>query len=156
MSNFQAQNNQSMKQPQQSSMQSHAPNQRQHQQPLSFSSMKPPFLPPGDYHRFGDDQRRAVSDHEVEGIVVKPPVSIYSFFWVWFFSFVVICFVFKFDCFSRVLWFWDIFLILILVEIWFFWLILCSWSGFWRWVWLNCCVSGFSRAELVYFTCFLG
>jgi hypothetical protein len=33
---------------------------------------------------------------------------------------------------------------------------LCSWSGFWRWVWLNCCVSGFSRAELVYFTCFLG
>uniref|UniRef100_A0A6M2F267 E2F/DP family winged-helix DNA-binding domain-containing protein n=1 Tax=Populus davidiana TaxID=266767 RepID=A0A6M2F267_9ROSI len=73
MSNFQAQNNQSMKQPQQSSMQSHAPNQRQHQQPLSFSSMKPPFLPPGDYHRFGDDQRRAVSDHEVEGIVVKPP-----------------------------------------------------------------------------------
>ncbi|KAJ7001806.1 hypothetical protein NC653_012027 [Populus alba x Populus x berolinensis] len=73
MSNFQAQNNQSMKQPQQSSMQSHAPNQRLHQQPLSFSSMKPPFLPPGDYHRFGDDQRRAVSDHEVEGIVVKPP-----------------------------------------------------------------------------------
>ncbi|KAL9391018.1 hypothetical protein Peur_014938 [Populus x canadensis] len=73
MSNSQAQNNQSMKQPQQSSMQSHAPNQRQHQQPLSFSSMKPPFLPPGDYHRFGDDRRRAVSDHEVEGIVVKPP-----------------------------------------------------------------------------------
>jgi transcription factor E2F3 len=87
MSNSQAQNNQSMKQPQQSSMQSHAPNQRQHQQPLSFSSMKPPFLPPGDYHRFGDDRRRAVSDHEVEGIVVKPPVSIYSFFWVWGFGF---------------------------------------------------------------------
>ncbi|KAB5561641.1 hypothetical protein DKX38_006598 [Salix brachista] len=73
MSNSQAQNNQSMKQPQQSSMQSHATNQRQHRQPLLFSSMKPPFLPPGDYHRFGDDQRRAVSDHEVEGIVVKPP-----------------------------------------------------------------------------------
>ena len=79
MSNSQAQNNQSMKQPQQSSMQSHATNQRQHQQPLLFSSMKPPFLPPGDYHRFGDDQRRAVSDHEVEGIVVKPPVSICYF-----------------------------------------------------------------------------
>ncbi|CAK7329139.1 unnamed protein product [Dovyalis caffra] len=56
-------------------MQNHASNQRQkhHQQQLPFSSMKPPFLPPGDYHRFGVDLRRAASDHEVEGIVVKPP-----------------------------------------------------------------------------------
>ncbi|KAF9676357.1 hypothetical protein SADUNF_Sadunf09G0130200 [Salix dunnii] len=70
MSNSQAPNNQTMKQPQQNSMQSHAPNRRQQ---FPFSSMKPQFLPPGDYHRFGVDQRRPVSDHEAEGIVAKPP-----------------------------------------------------------------------------------
>ncbi|KAB5541802.1 hypothetical protein DKX38_014776 [Salix brachista] len=62
-----------MKQPQQNSMQSHAPNQRQQ---FPFSSMEPQFLPPGDYHRFGVGQRRPVSDHEAEGIVAKPPVGI--------------------------------------------------------------------------------
>ncbi|KAJ6986131.1 hypothetical protein NC653_023901 [Populus alba x Populus x berolinensis] len=77
MSNSQAPNNQSMKQPQQNSMQSHAPNQCQQHQQLPFSSMKPHFLPPGDYHRFGVDHRRPVSDHDVEGIVVKPPVALF-------------------------------------------------------------------------------
>ncbi|KAL3581034.1 hypothetical protein D5086_018869 [Populus alba] len=66
-----------MKQPQQNSMQSHAPNQCQQHQQLPFSSMKPHFLPPGDYHRFGVDHRRPVSDHDVEGIVVKPPVALF-------------------------------------------------------------------------------
>lgn len=85
MSNSQAPNNQSMKQPQQNSMQSHAPNQCQQHQQLPFSSMKPHFLPPGDYHRFGVDHRRPVSDHDVEGIVVKPPVGILCFFKCFFF-----------------------------------------------------------------------
>ncbi|XP_065867896.1 transcription factor E2FB isoform X2 [Euphorbia lathyris] len=39
---------------------------------LPFSSMKPPFFAPGDYHRFSTDSRR-LTDHEVEAIVVKPP-----------------------------------------------------------------------------------
>ncbi|KAJ6386319.1 hypothetical protein OIU77_029316 [Salix suchowensis] len=72
MSNLQAPNNQTMKQPQQNSMQSHALNQRQQ---FPFSSMEPQFLPPGDYHRFGVGQRRPVADHEAEGIVAKPPVG---------------------------------------------------------------------------------
>uniref|UniRef100_A0A6N2L5Y0 E2F/DP family winged-helix DNA-binding domain-containing protein n=1 Tax=Salix viminalis TaxID=40686 RepID=A0A6N2L5Y0_SALVM len=70
MSNSKAPNIQTMKQPQQNSMQSHAPNQRQQ---FPFSSMEPQFLPPGDYHRFGVGQRRPVADHEAEGIVAKPP-----------------------------------------------------------------------------------
>ncbi|KAJ6671760.1 TRANSCRIPTION FACTOR E2FB [Salix viminalis] len=72
MSNSKAPNIQTMKQPQQNSMQSHAPNQRQQ---FPFSSMEPQFLPPGDYHRFGVGQRRPVADHEAEGIVAKPPVG---------------------------------------------------------------------------------
>ncbi|KAG8644782.1 transcription factor E2FB isoform X2 [Manihot esculenta] len=39
---------------------------------LPFSSMKPPFSAPGDYHRFSSEPRR-VADHDVEAIVVKPP-----------------------------------------------------------------------------------
>eukprot|EP00257_Ricinus_communis_P026548 XP_025013962.1 transcription factor E2FB isoform X6 [Ricinus communis] len=39
---------------------------------LPFSSMKPPFLPPGDYHRFTTDPRRLPLP-QVEAIVVKPP-----------------------------------------------------------------------------------
>ncbi|OVA07115.1 Transcription factor E2F/dimerization partner (TDP) [Macleaya cordata] len=39
---------------------------------LPFSSMKPPFVPPEDYHRFSGGNRR-VADEEVEAIVVKSP-----------------------------------------------------------------------------------
>uniref|UniRef100_A0A2N9IRS8 E2F/DP family winged-helix DNA-binding domain-containing protein n=1 Tax=Fagus sylvatica TaxID=28930 RepID=A0A2N9IRS8_FAGSY len=37
---------------------------------LPFSTLKPPFAAPADYHRFSDP-RRGVADHEPEGIVVK-------------------------------------------------------------------------------------
>ncbi|GAV66378.1 E2F_TDP domain-containing protein [Cephalotus follicularis] len=62
-----------MPQPQERSMQQ----QQQHQPPplkrqLPFSSMKPPFAAPADYHRFSADPRR-ISDQEVEAIVVKSP-----------------------------------------------------------------------------------
>ncbi|XP_038681022.1 transcription factor E2FB [Tripterygium wilfordii] len=54
---------------------SNPPKLTQEQQTLKrdfpFSSMKPPFVAPGDYHRFGSDQRRL--DQEPEGIVVKSP-----------------------------------------------------------------------------------
>ncbi|XP_062082582.1 transcription factor E2FB isoform X2 [Humulus lupulus] len=43
-------------------------------QQLPFSSMKPPFSVPADYHRFGPDPHR-LTDHEAEGIVVKPPLK---------------------------------------------------------------------------------
>ena len=46
---------------------------------LPFSSMKPPFVAPGDYHRFAPDHRRA-SDQEAEVIVVKTPVRILFLF----------------------------------------------------------------------------
>ncbi|XP_061373074.1 transcription factor E2FB-like [Gastrolobium bilobum] len=39
---------------------------------LPFSSMKPPFVAAGDYHRFATDHRRNV-DQEAEAIVVKTP-----------------------------------------------------------------------------------
>ncbi|KAI4322462.1 hypothetical protein L6164_022155 [Bauhinia variegata] len=39
---------------------------------LPFSSMKPPFVAPGDYHRFTPDHRRA-AEREAEAIVVKSP-----------------------------------------------------------------------------------
>ncbi|OAY51364.1 transcription factor E2FB isoform X2 [Manihot esculenta] len=58
--------NPSTRQPQQNTMQN--PLKRQ----LPFTSMKPPFLAPGDYHRFNTEPRRVV-DHEVETIIVKPP-----------------------------------------------------------------------------------
>ncbi|XP_022152951.1 transcription factor E2FB-like isoform X2 [Momordica charantia] len=38
---------------------------------LPFSSMKPPFASPGDYHRFASEPR--LSDHEPDAIVVKSP-----------------------------------------------------------------------------------
>ncbi|KAF2321583.1 hypothetical protein GH714_000511 [Hevea brasiliensis] len=58
--------NPSTRQLQQNTMQN--PLKRQ----LPFSSMKPPFSAPGDYHRFSSEPRR-VADHEVEAIVVIPP-----------------------------------------------------------------------------------
>ncbi|XP_010246568.1 PREDICTED: transcription factor E2FA [Nelumbo nucifera] len=39
---------------------------------LPFSSTKPPFVPPDDYHRFSGDNRR-VANEEAEAIVVKSP-----------------------------------------------------------------------------------
>ncbi|PON65403.1 E2F Family [Parasponia andersonii] len=41
---------------------------------LPFSSMKPPFSVPGEYHRFGPDPRQ-LTDHEAEAIIVKPPLK---------------------------------------------------------------------------------
>lgn len=41
---------------------------------LAFTSTKPPFLPPDDYHRFSGDAHRA-ADQEAEAIVVRSPVS---------------------------------------------------------------------------------
>ncbi|KAK2965768.1 hypothetical protein RJ640_014111 [Escallonia rubra] len=49
------------------------------QRRLPFSSMKPPFVPPEDYHRFstGPDSTRnnaaAAADHQPEAIIVKSP-----------------------------------------------------------------------------------
>ncbi|KAA8518507.1 hypothetical protein F0562_015981 [Nyssa sinensis] len=41
---------------------------------LSFSSMKPPFIRPEDYHSFSSgDTRRVTADQEAEAIVVKSP-----------------------------------------------------------------------------------
>ncbi|KAI3447390.1 hypothetical protein Pfo_004055 [Paulownia fortunei] len=40
---------------------------------LPFASMKPPFLPPDDYHRF-PTPARAATDHLPEAIVVKSPL----------------------------------------------------------------------------------
>lgn len=42
---------------------------------LPFSSMKPPFSVPADYHRFDPDSRRLTSDQEAEAIIVKPPLK---------------------------------------------------------------------------------
>lgn len=42
---------------------------------LPFSSMKPPFSVPADYHRFDPDSRRLTSDQEAEAIIVKPPAT---------------------------------------------------------------------------------
>ena len=44
---------------------------------LPFSSLKPPFAAPADYHRFSDPRRGGAADHDVEAeaIVVKPLVS---------------------------------------------------------------------------------
>ncbi|XP_024025052.1 transcription factor E2FB isoform X1 [Morus notabilis] len=47
----------------------HPPLKRQ----LPFSSMKPPFSVPANYHRFGPDLRRLTSDQEDEAIIVKSP-----------------------------------------------------------------------------------
>lgn len=46
---------------------------------LPFSSMKPPFSVPADYHRFDPDSRRLTSEQEAEAIIVKPPVSFLTF-----------------------------------------------------------------------------
>ncbi|PON97398.1 E2F Family [Trema orientale] len=40
---------------------------------LAFTSTKPPFVPPDDYHRFSGDARRA-ADQEPEAIVVRSPL----------------------------------------------------------------------------------
>ncbi|KAJ8750272.1 hypothetical protein K2173_014187 [Erythroxylum novogranatense] len=70
-----------------------------------FSSMKPPFFPPGDYHRFAAEPGRPLADHDADAIVVKLPVGVFPFMplfglfcllfvsvlvlcvWVWGFSF---------------------------------------------------------------------
>lgn len=41
---------------------------------LPFSSLKPPFASPADYHRFSDPRRGGAADHDVEAeaIIVKP------------------------------------------------------------------------------------
>ncbi|KAK4255285.1 hypothetical protein QN277_008300 [Acacia crassicarpa] len=53
---------------------SHPPDQIIHsmKRQLPFSSMKPSFVAPADYHRFAPDQRRP-ADQEAETIVVKSP-----------------------------------------------------------------------------------
>ncbi|KAL3642756.1 E2F transcription factor 3 [Castilleja foliolosa] len=40
---------------------------------LPFSSMKPPFVSPDDYHRFSTPARAATADHPPEAIVIKSP-----------------------------------------------------------------------------------
>ncbi|KAL2503138.1 Transcription factor E2FA [Forsythia ovata] len=40
---------------------------------LPFASMKPPFVPPNDYHRFSTPGRTPVADHPPEVVVVKSP-----------------------------------------------------------------------------------
>ncbi|RVW20823.1 Transcription factor E2FA [Vitis vinifera] len=40
---------------------------------LPFTSTKPPFVPPDDYHRFSSADAHGVANHEPEGIVVKSP-----------------------------------------------------------------------------------
>ncbi|KAL6988522.1 E2F transcription factor 3 [Sarracenia purpurea var. burkii] len=45
---------------------------------LSFSLMKPPFVPHDDYHRFSssEDTHRIAAHQEAEAIVVKSPTNI--------------------------------------------------------------------------------
>ncbi|TYJ96065.1 transcription factor E2FB isoform X1 [Cucumis melo var. makuwa] len=54
----------------------HLPDQIMHslKRQLPFSSVKPPFASPGDYHRFAPDSRLA--DQESDAIVVKSPFEI--------------------------------------------------------------------------------
>ncbi|KDP36136.1 hypothetical protein JCGZ_08780 [Jatropha curcas] len=40
---------------------------------LAFATMKPPFVPPDDYHRFSSPSKNKAADREVEGIVVRSP-----------------------------------------------------------------------------------
>ncbi|MCL7025950.1 hypothetical protein MKW94_012545 [Papaver nudicaule] len=73
MSGSRATNQQRLAQPSEQIMQS----LKRH---LPFSSMKPPFVPSEDYHRFSspagnNNNRRAVDDDEVEIIVVKSPMK---------------------------------------------------------------------------------
>lgn len=58
----------------------HLPDQIMHslKRQLPFSSVKPPFASPGDYHRFAPDSRLA--DQESDAIVVKSPVSLFFLF----------------------------------------------------------------------------
>ena len=42
---------------------------------LAFATMKPPFLPPDDYHRFSSPSTsRVAADRDAEAIVVRSPV----------------------------------------------------------------------------------
>ncbi|KAJ9181317.1 hypothetical protein P3X46_009457 [Hevea brasiliensis] len=42
---------------------------------LAFATMKPPFVPPDDYHRFtSPTTNRAAADREAEGILVRSPL----------------------------------------------------------------------------------
>jgi transcription factor E2F3 len=54
---------------------------------LAFATMKPPFLPPDDYHRFSSPSTsRVAADRDAEAIVVRSPVR---------FSFSVLLYLFK-------------------------------------------------------------
>ncbi|KAI3905728.1 hypothetical protein MKW92_048708 [Papaver armeniacum] len=72
MSGTRAANQQRLAQPSEQIMQS----LKRH---LPFSSMKPPFVPSEDYHRFssptGNNNRTVVDDDEVEIIIVKSPMK---------------------------------------------------------------------------------
>ncbi|RZC78558.1 hypothetical protein C5167_002747 [Papaver somniferum] len=72
MSGGRAANQQRLAQPSEQIMQS----LKRH---LPFSSMKPPFVPSEDYHRFssptGNNNRTVVDDDEVEIIIVKSPMK---------------------------------------------------------------------------------
>jgi transcription factor E2F3 len=50
------------------------PQQQPLRRQLPFSSLKPPFAAPAEYHRFSDP-RVGAADHGAEAIVVKSPVS---------------------------------------------------------------------------------
>ncbi|XP_021887509.1 transcription factor E2FB [Carica papaya] len=75
MSGSQAPNQHTM-QPQ-TQTQSQSQSQSQSQPPLKrqlpFSSMKPPFSVPADYHRFSSAGTRRATDQEPEAVVVKSP-----------------------------------------------------------------------------------
>jgi transcription factor E2F3 len=46
----------------------------------TLASMKPPFLPPDDYHRFSSaSDFRQAADREAEALVVRSPVSLLLF-----------------------------------------------------------------------------
>lgn len=64
---------------------------------LPFASMKPPFIPADDYHRFSTPARAAAAaaDHPPEAIIVKSPVgSEFSLYYV-----LQLCFCPWFPCF---------------------------------------------------------
>jgi len=54
---------------------------------VAFATMKPPFLPPDDYHRFSSPSTsRVAADRDAEAIVVRSPVR---------FSFSVLLYLYK-------------------------------------------------------------
>ncbi|MQL89380.1 hypothetical protein Taro_021956 [Colocasia esculenta] len=45
---------------------------------LPFPSSRPPFVSPGDYHRFSTGDNRQVTDEVTEVVVVRTPVQVWS------------------------------------------------------------------------------